>query len=598
MVSIQLQTITDKNLIKVNYIDAKKIGFEKIKMTLIRFGYKVADVSIELDDSVSQGTIYISENIVSKLKLPITEDYLIKVNDNELILGPYIGIYTSPKEEITGWKVERLKSFVIRFKEEINGVMIAFTHEDINYEKLEVNAFYYDSKNDVWIRKVMPLPTVIHRYGDMNRAIRNKLRSIYGNLLFNYDELDKWSEISSLITNEKAKRYVSNTKLCDNIQTFKTFIENHNDFYFKPIKGRKGRGIHRVQRMQNGSYLLTVQAIKEYKKIEYSNVDELIENLREAIYSKEYILQRTINLSIDERVIDFRVRFEKNSENEWELSIFAARVSGKGGVVSNRSAGGEVIAPIEALRKYYQFDEKKAEFVRNELIEAGRIITTCVEEAHVNYLKCAVDLGVEPDGTIYHIETNVKAPNDLTTRAFEGYDGLDKACSLNSLYSKRMAGFKDVQNKMSFMSESMLKSYKNDKRRFKVTFGGSQRTQATIEMIKESFNINNVIIKEENIKKFHYQFIVIGTEEILVKVAKQIREKDYNNIVRSILIEQIKRNTTNKSKQKPSILKENQIEELKKENQLLKKELRELKNSRSWKVSKPIRLIGKVLKRK
>jgi len=590
--NIELSIIQEKNLIRVNPQDAVNLNIDTIKMTLIRFGYKVADIHIEIDNNMLSGKIEISENVIKRLQLPVTESYLIQVKNNELILGPYIGLYMSPKAEISGWKIERLKSFILRFKSEINGVMIAFTYEDINFEKLEVNAFYYDSINDIWVRKKMPLPTVIHRYGDMNKSVRNRLRAIYGNNLFNYDELDKWSEISGLIQDKTTKKYISDTKLCENIDMFKAFINQYDDFYFKPIKGRKGRGIHRIEKESESGYYLTVQAIKEYEKIKYDNVEDLIAHLYEAIHSKDYILQRTIKLSVDNRVIDFRVRFEKNLEAEWELSIFAARVSGEGGVVSNRSAGGEVIPPIEALTKYYGFGEEKAKRVEKELVIAGEAITKAVEKSHVTYLKCAVDLGVEPDGTIYHIETNVKAPNDLTTRSFEGYAGLDRACSLNSLYCKRMTGFKDVNKLLSFSTVHRNNSCKSKKGSYLITFGGSNRTKATIEMIKETFLKANLEINFELVKKFHYQFIVYGVEENIVDTIKTIKEQDVENIIRTVLIETSKTDDKVKKKGKNN---HNQI--LQVENQKLKKEIEKMKESTSWQISKPIRLLGKIFKK-
>src|SRR5690625_1199059 len=310
----------------MNQESAQALGVENLHITVVRFGFKIADTKIEIDNNLPKEVIYISVDIFRSLSLPKSNRYLIKVIEKEIVFGPYLGIYLGTGKRPIKWKYERLTAFVANFSE-VNGVVCAFTENDIDFAEMEVNALYYDSFKDVWKQQKMPLPSVIHIYGDMRKRVKSKLRGIYGNNLFNYNEMDKWTEIRVLQSNQRTKKYIPNTMICENINSFREFILKHDDVYFKPVKGRKGRGIHRIKKQKTGDYLLTIQSTKSYEKYSYKTIDDLVNKLEDKIKTADFILQKTIDISINKRVIDFRVRFEKNIENQWTLSLFTERIS-------------------------------------------------------------------------------------------------------------------------------------------------------------------------------------------------------------------------------------------------------------------------------
>lgn len=580
-----VKLIEENELIVLSKEDAKELNLLNSKVTVARFGYKISDIHVKIDEDLPPNKVYLSKNVTKILNLPLSNTMLIKVENKEIVFGPYIGIYLGSGKLNIGWKYERLKSFVMQFNEEIHGAMIAFTEKDINYSNMTINAYCYNASDDLWRKEKVPFPTAIHRYGDMNKTVRKKLRAIYGNNLFNYDEMDKRDELSALLLNKDTAKYIPDTIFCENVDQFKEFVSKYDDVYFKPIKGRKGRGIHRIKKERN-QFTLILQYKKKFEEKNFNDLETLVEFLHDKIVSKEYLLQKTIQLTMDGRVIDFRIRFEKDINNKWKQSIFAARVSGLGGVVSNRSAGGEVITPFEALTKYYKFTPEEAEKHQSRLIEAGYLITQAVERAHLNYGKCAVDLGLEKDGTIYHIESNVKAPNDLTTRSFEKFDGLDRICTLNSMYSKRLAGFKDVHTKVLFENKHG-ELYSEENLTYHVILGSSSRSDELLNDIKSIFSEHQLTLENEIKRNFHIEFEVFTNEINLVNVFKKVRKIDENGAIRTILYRPLKRVRKRKSK----------VCELERKIAQLENEIRKMETSTSWKVSKPIRLIGKMFKK-
>jgi len=532
--NFKVKVCTEKHTIKLNQKSARILNVEKLHATVARFGFKVTEVKIKIDTEVAKNVIYISDNIFKNLNLPKNNQYLVHVVDKEVIFGPYLGIYLGEGEKNYKWKYERLASFVSDFSE-INGAVCAFTAKDINFSKMQINAFYYDSFKNIWRQKVMPFPSVIHIYGGMKNSMKQLLRGIYGNNLFNYNEMDKWTEMTVLQSHSNTAKYIPNTVICENEKVFKKFVLKHNDVYFKPIKGRQGKGIHRIKKLSNKEFLVIIQSAKDHKEVIFNTIDDVIEKLENHINSTNYILQKTINISINQRVIDFRIRFEKNIENRWVLSLFAARISDPGGVVSNRSAGGSVVSADEALRKYYNFSKRKAEKIKLKLINAGLEITKVVEENNVNYGKCAVDLGLDTDGKVWHIESNVKAPNDGTTMAFEKYKGLDRVCHMNMLYSKRLSGFKNVKNNFELIRSEKEEIDDQNKKEYNLYITGRFKKEHFEDIVINEFIKNDIEIIKKSIRNTFILIKIKINEKQLLELVSDIRKLDKTNLMRTVL---------------------------------------------------------------
>jgi len=589
----KIELINQKNLLKINNISAERLGLNNLHVTVIRFGFSIAEVEIEASSDIEENTLFISENVINKVKVPRDNIYMLEVIDKEIVLGPYTGIYIGKGDYPKGWKYERLSSFVSNFQE-VNGTLCAFTENNVDFNKMEVNGCYYDSYNKIWKRRVLPLPSAINRYGDIRRVFRDRIRGIYGDKYFNFNEMDKWTEMKALRTNELSKKYIPDTIISDNINTFKRFVENHEDVYFKPIRGRQGRNIHRIQKQTDDKYLLTITSINSFNEYRFENLEQLIMELRDKIISAKYILQQTINITIKGRVIDFRIRYEKDIKNNWVLSLFASRVSDPGGVVSNRSAGGTVITPDEALSKYYGYSDEETGNVKQKLIDAGFQIVKAVEESNVNYGKCAVDLGLDQNGQIWHIESNVIGPNDFTTLSFEGYKGLNRVSHLNVMYSKRLARFQNATHTVEFAQFANDKEHSKVIKNYILYLAGRFISKELKEQIFRTIEENNVKIKENEIKRTYVSVKLNISEIDLLTLIKKIRNIDDQNIIKTILYEEstVKKRKVTRSDR--SLLKDNK--RLSKEVKLLNKEIKQLRTSTSWKLSKPIRLIGKLFK--
>ena len=597
--NFKLKKNPNKSVISLNSNNAQLLGIEKITYTLVRFGFIVADVEIKIDDTLANEIVSVSENVFEKLYLPKGNRYLINIVDKEIVFGPLMGIFLGMENLNYNWKYERLESFITNY-EEINGVVCAFSEKDLDLSRMTVNAYYYDAYFKIWRKQILPLPSTLNIFGNISKRLKRLLRGIYGNNLYNYNEMDKWAESKVLQRHPLASVYLPETIISSDVEIFKGFVDKHEDVYFKPIKGRQGKGIHRICKQEDDSYTLTIQAVeaKEYKNINFENIDVLIKELNDKIVSSQFILQKTINLIINNRVIDFRLRFDKNIENEWKLSLAASRVSDLGGVVSNRSAGGKVVSVEQSLEEYYGYSESEAKNKKNELIKAGKILTEAVEENNVNYGKCAVDLGVDNDGNIWHIESNIKAPNDTTTLSFEKYEGLDRVCQLGISYNKRLAGFKNINNTIELLPSEKKSALTAAESSYDLFVTGQFMDEKFVNYIKEettNYVNNNFSLR----KKRSYVLLTLEniSEKELIDLVYRIRKQDNKNVVRTVLYNKVNKKVK-KVKQSKNVELEKKNEEIEKELKKLNKEIKKMKNSNSWKMTAPIRIIGRVLKRK
>src|SRR5690625_152523 len=592
---LNAEIIQEKKLVKINPETAKQFQIEELNLTVVRFGLAVAEARIVLSDNIDKNSIQISEDLLEKNKVPITNDYHIMIKSKEIIIGPFIGIYIVKDNRPVKWRYERLHSFVKDFSN-VNGLICAFWDKDIDFDKMQINAYCYDHSNAVWSKQLVPFPTVIHRNGGISYSLRDKFRGIYGNNFFNYNEMNKWVEMTALSQKKDVRQYVPETKLCENEVTFRDFLNKFNDIYFKPIRGRQGRNIHRICKLKNGKYKLTINSRKSYKEKKLESIDHLVDLLNKEINSSTFILQQTIDLEVKNRVIDFRIRYEKTEKNDWELSIFAARVSGAGGVVSNRSAGGNVLTPEEAMKKYYDYSSRKIEDAKKRLIEAGEKLVRAINRSNVELGKCAVDLGLDIHGEVWHIESNVITPNDLTTWSFEKYEGMDRIGVLNTSYAKQLTGFNNIDEVISFGEKEVNTIYSKKDFNFNLRITGRLKATRFLEDIISFMKEHCVDIKKIEEKNTYILFKVKSKENNLVKTLNELRSIDQSNVIKAILFERaIKKRRRKSTKTAQKLIEENK--QLSLELQRVKKEIDKIQKSTSWKLTKPLRMLGKIVKR-
>src|SRR5690625_6780659 len=90
---LNAEIIQEKKLVKINPETAKQFQIEELNLTVVRFGLAVAEARIVLSDNIDKNSIQISEDLLEKNKVPITNDYHIMIKRKELITVQLFELY-------------------------------------------------------------------------------------------------------------------------------------------------------------------------------------------------------------------------------------------------------------------------------------------------------------------------------------------------------------------------------------------------------------------------------------------------------------------------------------------------------------------------
>lgn len=580
----------EKDTVNINYKFAQKYDLFYVKQTLIKFGFKSVEININIARNLKNNEIEISDNILKSLKLPLFGRYHLKVKNNKLIIGPLIGILIGTKKD-TLYRRRRILQPYVKYFNKINGIVVGFTLNDLNRKDMTVNGIAYNPVNKVWERLTLPYPSAVIRRGFINKRNRQYLFSLYGEKLYNYKGIDKWEMHQRLEQFEDINKHLPKTDLYRDLTNLQLFLRKHKNIYVKPIDGNQGYGIYNLVRKKNGVIITTR---KEGKNIvrKVNNSNELEEFTSTYLNTKKYLMQETLDLSINNRVIDFRVGLDRDHKGVWRHNMFVTRVGGNESIVSNvASSGGYVDYPLKVLTNLYGLNQEKAKNIMSKLLKTAYNIANKLDLTGIKLGKIALDLCVDKHLNIYLIEVNNKAPNDTLMGPLGDKDRLFQIKLENIMYAKGLAGFKE-------RNDSVFEIYKND---HDVTVPNKiyvRLSKNKINEIKQEL-LDYLQSKEEsslsvNSNAFDLTISNITTKEQMNKILSYIRGK-VAGLNHSILLEEQKDKDEKSHKKIISDLKK-EITSLKEQNKELLRKENYYKNSKSWRITAPLRALFKILK--
>jgi hypothetical protein len=297
------------------------------------------------------------------------------------------------------------------------GAMVYVTRvTDIKLGQKRINGFLYQPESRSWSQVMVPFPNVVYnripnrrdeQLPEVQQVIKacmkhSKLR------LFNPSFFYKWNLFEWLNKSKLTRKYVPATKKLSQISDLEQMLAQHPTVYLKPVKGKAGAGIMRVERplTKGGPYVLRVQAYRKSKVTINPNLAKLWNSIKNTIGSEEYIVQQGIPLaSFEERPYDLRVLVQKNSNGEWTLTGIGARVAGKLSITTHVPRGGSINEPEKVLTAAFGSETAKRTLLRVK--KSALSIARQIEKASGHALgEMSMDLGVDTTGQIWFFEAN------------------------------------------------------------------------------------------------------------------------------------------------------------------------------------------------
>lgn len=211
-----------------------------------------------------------------------------------------------------------------------------FSPGEVNFLNRTIKGQVYEKGE--WKSKVMPFPNVIYNAGSPEKLSKSKeiIDKLRKEIPFTtYSIGNKWSVSRRLKEAKDFASYLIPTEVVKNADHFFKFITAFEKVVFKPIDGRKGKGIFFI--VQEGGRF-TVKGEGTNRTYGKSQLNGFI---KQKLSKETFIVQPYIqSVTKTGQVFDFRLHVQKDGNGEWVITTIYPRIAPQGSIIANINSGG------------------------------------------------------------------------------------------------------------------------------------------------------------------------------------------------------------------------------------------------------------------
>ncbi len=414
---------------------------------LIKFNVGKSRQSFRVRSSTSRldkNTLYMNPSSIKKAFLQENRKYGISLNQDEISIGPVVGII-APKLNSANRPYGSQTAFfqqIMTGSRKLGQICFAFYFTDIDWNKKIVNG-YYHSKNG-WQRGKFPLPDVIYprsKFYVANKADSRRRLKQAGIKILNPQMVGKWEAYRVFKRNPDMLPYLPETRLVNSFRQVELMAKKYRAVYLKPVNGTQGKNIIRVSRnRKSAGYCYQYHCNGNFYKGTASDLLQLRRKLRPVMEGRSYLVQKEINLlRYEGGIVDIRVMVQKEHNGRWGVTGMACRVGKPGAITSNISGGGSAIRVETVLRKVFSGSKQINQIIETIIFVAINAAVS-VEEYLGNCGEAGVDIGVDKCGKVWFIEANLRPARHVFTLIGET-ETREKSIETPLLYARYLAGF-------------------------------------------------------------------------------------------------------------------------------------------------------------
>lgn len=230
-----------------------------------------------------------------------------------------------------------LKSYAYAAVAKAEGVdFFYFTPRKVNFDNRTIDGKVLEDGQ--WQERVMPFPDVIYNAGSpeklsVSKDIINKLKK---EIPFTTHSIgNKWNVMERLKEAKEFEKYIIPTEIVKNIDVFHSYIAHHKKIVFKPIDGRKGKGIYFIIKIGETFEVRQNSDNRMYSKPQLNAL------VNELLATGTFIMQPYIQSKMKSgQVYDFRLHVQKNGEGKWVVTTVYPRIAPHGSIIPNINNGG------------------------------------------------------------------------------------------------------------------------------------------------------------------------------------------------------------------------------------------------------------------
>jgi hypothetical protein len=382
--------------------DAEASGKE---YTTLSAGESRQRIEVVLDPELNKDELRISSDIIEELSVPTDIRYQIILERKTINIGPIIGLLMATgKESMTRVRLRKLLHYSVVYPT-IQGLLLAFSAEDIDFENRLVKGYYYDpalrGKTMPWKEGVFPIPDSIFQRTNLSEEVRVRLKKETRNRLFNSNYFNKW-EFWNMVSG--AKPYLSclpETRLYKSMEDIDFMLSRHDTVYIKPINGTLSRGLYRITRTDDG---YGFQGNQGSEVIELNSKEEAESYIANIVGKRSYIVQQAISpLKVRDRHLDFRVIMQKDHSMVWSCTGIVGFIGNVGDICTN---WGFTSTFEGILKKYFDLSQKEIFKKKQEIIAVCKKVCEMLDQRDENYGDLGFDVMIDKDLKIWILEAN------------------------------------------------------------------------------------------------------------------------------------------------------------------------------------------------
>ncbi|WP_010272104.1 YheC/YheD family endospore coat-associated protein [Paenibacillus senegalensis] len=305
---------------------------------------------------------------------------------------------------------------LIQCGKELGAFVYVVVVKDLKLSQRRINSYVYNTSTKTWSQMMLPLPQVIYnriptRKDELQPEVQQTIKALMRHSqirFFNPFFFNKWALFEWLNKAKLTKKYTPATKKLSGPQDLELYLKHFPTIYLKPIRGKAGKGIMKVElsSVKSKPYRLSWQNTRKSHLSAHATLSKLWVQLKELMGSEEYIVQQGIKLaSYQSRPFDLRVLVQKNGKGKWSLTGIGARVAGKRSITTHVPRGGSIDEPEKLLSA--TFGREAAALLLAKVKRAAHTIARRIEKASGHVLgEMSMDLGVDTSGQIWFFEAN------------------------------------------------------------------------------------------------------------------------------------------------------------------------------------------------
>ncbi|MFC5529329.1 YheC/YheD family protein [Cohnella yongneupensis] len=304
--------------------------------------------------------------------------------------------------------------------------VFVFTPQDVDDGNGRIHALFFKPETGSWSRKWVRFPHVIYDRCRIQRSHRFQqllaFRKRYSHLIFlNRPLRNKWTVYKTLSKVSSFRGHLPVTRLYQSPEDVTSLLRKFSTVYVKPINGTGGRGILRIDRKTDGSFLLQgrnhSRGIVSPKVVSGQNLHGAIRSWD--MHGDRYIAQQGLNIKLPNgRVHDYRMLVQKNGSGAWEVTGCAGRIGPAGSITSNLHGGGQA-ASMNALLKQWVGGDSAIAQIKSTAETFGVNVARHLESTYSSLCELALDLAIDRSGKIWLLEVNPKPSREVFSKVGE-----------------------------------------------------------------------------------------------------------------------------------------------------------------------------------